>query len=164
MREKIWGMLCNLKFKGYYLIFLIDKYQRRERNINIFLAITSATSVGAWIIWDKFPLLWSGIIICSQIITVIKPFFPFVKYIKELSAKAVNLELLNIEVEKLWEELQHQRITNEGASENYFDIRKKVVTLLHFTDEFIFSENKSIELKANKRMETFLKTNYGLTP
>ena len=59
MKEQVWSSLCNLKFKGFIISLLVQKYQRWDRNLNIFLAIASSTSIAAWAVWKaewKFRL------------------------------------------------------------------------------------------------------------
>ena len=79
MREQVWGLLCNTKFKGFVLSILVIRFQKWDRNINIFLAVASSGSIAAWVVWNRFPFVWGAIIASSQVITVIKPYFPYFK-------------------------------------------------------------------------------------
>ena len=101
MRDKIWATLNDIKYKGYLLGFVINKFQKWDRNVNIFLAIASSTSIAAWAVWKINPMIWGAIIALSQVLTVIKPYFPYFKYVKELNVKSVKVDLLNIEFEKM---------------------------------------------------------------
>jgi hypothetical protein len=163
MREQIWAFLNDTKFKGYCLTFLVNKFQKWDRNINIFLAIASSTSIAAWAIWKVNPLIWAAIIAASQVLTVIKPYFPYFKYVKELNAKSFRVDLLNIEFERLWYKLQNKKITEDEAVEIYFDLRKHTTEIFNFGDDTIFDVKKDIEQKANERMKVFLKNNYGIS-
>ncbi|HOT14476.1 MAG TPA: hypothetical protein PK252_06910 [Bacteroidales bacterium] len=77
MREQIWALFCDLKYKSYLSSILVDKYQKWDRNVNIFIAFSSSSSVASWIIWNKYQVVWSAIIVISQLLTVIKPYIPF---------------------------------------------------------------------------------------
>jgi hypothetical protein len=162
MNDQIWGLQCNLKFQSYCLAFLVAKFQKRERNLNLFLAIASSGSIGAWAIWQQIPMVWASIIAGSQILTVVKPYFPFYKYAKDLMAKCSKAEILNIEMERLWYKVQTNKITEDEASELYFDLKKQVTELFNSGDDTAFDVNKSIEEKANKKMAIFLKNTYGI--
>lgn len=47
--------------------------------------------------------------------TVIKPYFPYYKYVKELNGKSLRVDNLNIEFEKLWDKLQAGKLTEDEA-------------------------------------------------
>ncbi len=163
VKNQIWATLNNLKFKGFYLSFIVEKFQRWDRNINIFLALTSSGSIAAWAIWNQNPMIWATIIALSQVMTVIKPYFPYFKYVKELNAKCYRIENLNVEIEKLWFKITSDKISEEDAAEEYFEIKKQMVEIFNFNDDTIFGETKKIEKKANERMRIFLKNEYQIT-
>jgi len=163
MREQIWATLCNTKFKGYCLSLLINKYQNYDRNTNIFLAIASSGSIAAWAIWDVYPMLWGFIIAVSQVLTVLKPHFPYFKYVKELNSKNFDIELLNIDIERLWYKFQSGRIAENDADEIYFDLKKQIANIFNFGDETIFQVDNKIEKEANEKMKVFLKNNYNIS-
>lgn len=163
MREQIWPTLVNLKFKSYCLDLILEKFQKHERYINVFLAVASSGSIAAWAIWNVYPLLWGGIIALSQVVTVIKPYFPFYRHIKEINSKCSRLELLHIELEHLWYKVQHEKITEDECSDQFFSLKKQSVDILNFADDTIFDVSPSLEKVANERMDVYLKTNYNLT-
>lgn len=163
MDFKIWALLCNMKFKAYYLDFQVTRFQKYDRNINIFLAITSSTSIAAWAIWKDYEMIWAIIIAASQVITAIKPFFPYNKYVKELNIKSTRLHNVNVDIEKLWDNYINDEISNSKASTLYYAIVKDCNEILKFNDESVFGQSKSIEKKANACIRTYLETYYGVT-
>lgn len=163
METQIWSLLNDVKFKGYCLGFVVDKFQRWDRNINIFLALTSSGSVAAWAIWNIYPLFWGGIIAFSQVITMIKPYFPYFKYVKELNKKCFQVDNLSIDIEQLWYQHQNETIDESVAANRYFELKKQASEIFTFGDETIFDITDKIENKANKRMEIYLQNNYGIT-
>lgn len=163
MKEQIWATLCDTRFKGYCLTFLVGKFQRWDRNINIFLAMASSGSIAAWAIWQVYPKVWGFIIAVSQVLTVLKPYFPYFKYVKELNSKSLSVDQINIEIEKLWYKMQNNKISEVDAVEAYFDIKKRTTEIFNFSDDIIFKVNKDIEQKANEKMKVFLKSNYNIT-
>lgn len=162
MRNQIWAELCNLRFKGYCLSFLSGKFQKWDRNINIFLAIASSGSIAAWAVWKSAPLIWGGIIALSQVITVLKPYFPYYKYVKELNAKNLKVEVLNIEFERLWYKMQNNLITKEQSAELYFEYKKEIAELFNFNDDVMFEVDDKIKNKSNLKMKIYLKNNHGI--
>lgn len=162
MRNQIWAELCNIRYKGYCLNFLMGKFQKLDRNINIFLAIASSGSIAAWAVWDSSPLIWGTIIALSQVITVIKPYFPYYKYVKELNTKQLKIEVLNIEFERLWYKIQNKLITTEQSADTYFEYKKEITQILNFNDDIIFDIDSKIQNKSNLKMKNYLKNNYGI--
>ena len=162
MREKIWAALVNLRYKGYLIDLLVNAFQRWDRNINIFLALTSSGSIAAWAIWKKYEITWGIIIAMSQIVTVIKPYFPYYKYVKELNAKSLKIENLNIEFERLWDKLQRGKLDEDQAADIYYSLQKEGNEYFNFNDETVFLVTKKMKLKANVSMKLFLKSNYNI--
>ncbi|MDX2002800.1 MAG: hypothetical protein SFW35_10235 [Chitinophagales bacterium] len=162
MRDQVWRIMINLRFKTYCLGLLVSKFQKNERNISIFLAVASSTSIAAWAVWDVTPKLWAGIIAMSQIITVIKPYFPFSKYIKELNAKCLKAELLMLEFENLWHKTESKKNTEDETSEVFFKLRKEMTDVFSFGDDIIFEIGTSIEERANAKTKSYLFNNYGI--
>jgi len=162
MGNQIWAELCNLRYKGYCLRFLVVKFQKWDRNINIFLAIASSGSIAAWAIWDQSPLVWGAIIAVSQVLTVIKPYFPYYKYVKEINKKTLKIEVLNIEFERLWYKLQNKKITEEEAVDMYYLYQKEIAEIFNFNDDTLFKIDGNIKKKSNVKMKIYLKNNYGI--
>lgn len=162
LTDKIWATFCNMKFKGFLFGLLVSKYQKLDRSINIFLALASSGSIAAWAIWKDYPILWSSIIALSQVITTIKPYFPYSKVIKELNSRCYKIDLLNIEYERFWNKIQRGKLTEDTIEQFYYDHNKTYAEVLNFPDDLVFDASKEIETKANQRMKTYLKTYHGI--
>jgi len=103
--EQIWNTLYLSKYKSYLSDLLVVKYQKYDRGINLFLAICSSSSIAAWAVWDEFSFFWSIIIVASQVITVLKPYFPHNKYYTEYNKRSVEFSLISTELEILFRQL-----------------------------------------------------------
>jgi len=163
METQIWSLLNNTKFKGYCLGFVVERFQKWDRNLNIFLALASSGSIAGWAIWNDYPIVWGVIIASSQVLTVVKPYFPYFKYVKELNKKCYQVDGLSIEAEKLWYDFRNELISTEIAAERFFDLKKQLAEIFTFGDDTIFSVTKKIEEKANQRMKVYLKNEYEIT-
>lgn len=162
IRDKIWSLINDSKYKEYCIGFKVEQFQHRDRNINLFLALTSSGSIAGWAVWDKYYFLWAIIIAASQIINVIKPYFPFHKYIKDLNSKLIKIENINLDFEQLWFSLQTDKISEDKAEKQYFALKKQLVEIQRFRDDTIFKVGDKTENKANLRMITFLKNTYNV--
>ena len=163
IQQKVWVTLVNLKFKGFLVHLLVQKYQKLDRNINLFLAIASSSSVGAWAVWKTLPLVWASIIVASQVITVAKPYFPYYKYVKELNSKCLQIESLNLEFERLFNLIQRKKLLEDAGWEMYYDFKKQMNEILSFSDDTIIDAKQSVVQEANQKMKIFLESEYGIT-
>jgi hypothetical protein len=161
LENRIWNLLCNSKYKEYCINAKVEQFQHLDRNINIFIAITSSGSIAAWTVWNEYSFIWGLIIAASQVVNILKPYFPFHKFIKEFNSKLVRIEYLNIEIDKLWFETKNKKIDLNEFEEKYFNLKKQLVDIENFGDEIIFKIGKKIDDKANQRMKIFLKNNYN---
>ena len=163
MRNQIWTNLCNTQFKSYLFDIRIDNLQRTDRTINLIIAITSSGSIASWAYWQTHIEIWGAIIALSQVITAIRPLFPYTRYVKELSAKKMKLDLLSLDFQKLLRDFDNNKISRDIISTKYDDLTKELTTTLNFSDETIISFNKKSINKANEKMKLFFKTNYSIS-
>jgi len=50
-QQKYWHLMKELKTHSLYIQNFAISQSRNEQHLNIFLAITSSTSIAAWAIW-----------------------------------------------------------------------------------------------------------------
>ena len=141
---------------------LRHKYQTRDRWINIILAISSSSSIATWAVWDDYDFVWGGIIVVSQVINAVKHLFPYKKSSKAINQASQKLDLITIEYELLWNDLQYQNITIQKAFNQHINLKRKVSELLNFSDEIILKASKKEEEKANKSMRNFLNSDFNI--
>jgi len=156
--DNIWATYCNMKYKGYLLELLVEKYQRLDRNVNIFLALASSGSIAAWAVWKTNPLIWSAIIATSQVITTIKPYFPYNRITKELNSRSLKLNLLNNEYARLWNKVQRGKLTEDALEQYYFDYNNSFTEILNLPEDLVFGISNEIKQKAEAQTKSFLKT------
>ena len=159
----LWNQMQNSKFKEFYIDLLLEKYQKRDRTINIFLVIVTSTSISAWAIWQipYLAWLWAAIIAISQIISLIKPYLNYTKYAKELNEKHFLLQTLNVEYEKLWVSFKFEKISNEKAFERAFELKNTLTKGMNFSDDIIISDNKDLQVIAKEKVAIHLKTYFN---
>lgn len=160
---KVWNTLVNMKFKGFLFEVSLSKYQKYDRNINIFLALAASSSIGAWAIWKEYPMVWGGIIAASQVVTTVKPYFPYSKMVKEMNARCLKMDLLNIEFEeRIWDMMQRAIISEATILERYYYFSKKYTEILSMPDDLFFEPSKKQIDEANHRVKIFIQANYGI--
>lgn len=160
LREQVWASFNNVKFKSFYMSGLLRRYQRMDRNINMFLAIASSGSIAAWAVWQKVPMLWATIVALSQVTMAVKPYVPYFKYVKELNSKGRELDVVIIRFEQLWHRIQGKKLSDDEIEAEYFKLRADSSTLLSFSDDTILPRRKKVEDGANREMQTWLKAHF----
>ena len=154
--------MLDCKFKVYYFEELATRYQIIDRRLNIFLALASSSSIATWAIWQRLDLLWAIILAVATLVNVIKPYFPFNKYLAEINKMSTQLELLHLDFEKLWYKLEHNKIDEDAIFEEFMELKKGVIEILNVSEEIILVDNKKIEGKANEDMNIYLKNNFSI--
>ena len=162
LHKQIFNTLLDIKFKYYILGLLTDRYFKFDRNVNIFLTLTSSGSIAAWAVWDKFTWVWALIIAISQVLNLIKPYFQFSKYSKEFNQKYILLQNIVNNFEKFYFKVQHKKIDEEQALELFFDFKQEIEKTLNFSDETVFDVSNKMKNKANYKMKVYLKKNYNI--
>ena len=84
-QQKYWSLLKELKTHVIYLHNYAASSEWQDKSVNIFLAITSSSSIAAWAIWQEHQIVWAVIIASSQVATAVKPFLPFRQRLSPIS-------------------------------------------------------------------------------
>ena len=131
MRKQIWYNMLECKFKAFYYEELATRYRVFERRFNIFLALTSSGSIASWAIWRDFELVWASIIAMATVINVIKPYFPFHKYIREVDKTSTQLDILHLDFERLWFKSEQGKLANDAGFEEVMELKKRSMEILN---------------------------------
>ena len=157
-------MLVDMKFQGIVIGISLTKNQITDRNINIFLAVSSSASIAAWAVWSKIPLLWSSIIALSQIITAVKPLFFYNRLIRELHIRKSRIEQQNIETERLWSKIETGSLTFIEIEQFYYDYKIIYEEILHLPEDVIFKPSAKTIKEAEAHTTLHLKVYYSTIP
>ncbi|MPQ46129.1 hypothetical protein GCQ56_03820 [Marinifilum sp. N1E240] len=156
IRNKIWYFLVDSKTNEILSSLIVVKYQKWDLYTNIFLVVTTSSSVAAWTIWNVYPTLWALIIGLSQVITLIKPYFLFPKYIKVFNEKSIRWQHLSLELEEIWFELNQALIDEKALSSKFFELKKKSLTFDNVPEDIIFFSHDKLQTIAEKKSEISL--------
>lgn len=107
----------------------INRYHAKEeawdRGLNIFSAIASSSSIGAWIIWKDLSHLWAAVIAVSQVLTAIKPHLPYKPRLRALAALGPDLDGLALAAEEEWFAVSHGMLTELEIHKLTMSLKKK---------------------------------------
>ncbi|SCW53736.1 hypothetical protein [Mucilaginibacter sp. NFR10] len=161
--DQLWPTLWQLKHNSIVLNLLVEKYQNYNRRINLLIVLASSSSVGAWAVWKQFPIVWSSIIIASQIATVIKPYFPYTKYIREFNSKCSKVDIIVTELEFLFAKKgSADEKEMKTIERDYMNLKREINKTLNFSDDLLFKTSKKMEVLADKKLASYLKINYDI--
>lgn len=124
-QEKYWKELDQIKVHSFYVAEYIESTVRIDRGINIFLALCSNGSIAGWAIWKDYSFVWAIIIAASQIITVLKGFFPYTNRLKALYSMSYELEKLCLDAEKQWFDVSEGKLTEEEIHLEHMKIKQR---------------------------------------
>lgn len=125
MQERYWNYMVQLKEWIFYVDAYSDASYKWDQRINIFLAVTSSSSIAAWAIWSKLGPLWAFVIALSQVVTAVKPYFPFNKRLPLLGQISSQLQLLFNKADYQWYKVSNGDYTENEINDILFDLKKQ---------------------------------------
>jgi len=114
-QEKYWRELDQLKVHVFYLERYLEKTVRIDRSLNMFLAISSSSSIAGWVIWKDYSFVWGAVIAISQAINAVKNYLPYSKRLKSLQGITNDLESLFLSMENQWFNVSEGKLTEEDV-------------------------------------------------
>ena len=156
IRDKIWFFLNDSKTNEYFAARIVRRYQKFDLYANVMLVIATSSSVAAWAIWKIHPTLWAMIIGISQVVTLLKPYFLFPKYIKVFNEKSIRWQNLSMELEKLWFNLNNDIVDEKQAAALYFDLKQKSILFDNVPEDIIFFDYSRILKIAEKQCDIYI--------
>ena len=162
-QKRYWNILVELKTHIHYLDIYFLGTERIDRGLNMFFAITSSSSIGGWLIWDKYKIIWAFIIGLSQVFNAIKGFLPYKKRLSKISGYARDLSKLLLFGEEKWFNVSSGNLIEEEIHNLYIKIKKDKleITNKYFRDSTL-PKKKRYYLEAKEQAITYFKNNYDL--
>lgn len=162
--DHIWSSLVNSKYKEIYIGHKIIELKKIERNINIFIVLATSTTVASWIMWDHLKWFWAVIIAAAQVVSLLKPYFPYAENVKELKKFNSLYKNLNFKYEKLWHSMDSGTVTESDSLEYYYRLREEENEFSDLSDEIIISTSKKLENRSNIDLNIYICNNYNINP
>jgi hypothetical protein len=125
-QQQYWKEFYQLKVHTRYLDIYREKSEAIDKGINIFLAVTSSSSICSWAIWQKYNFVWAFIIALSQLITAIKMFLPYKNRLKVITGLQNEFEEIADYCELRWFDVAEGKLTSQEIHELRFTIKQKI--------------------------------------
>jgi len=160
-QQKYWNQLKELKVHVYYVQGYAVKQNKYDQMINIFLAITSSSSIAAWALWKEYQFVWACIIAASQVITAVKPLLPFKKRLSSLNKLGDMLSLIALKAERDWYFVAEGKWSVEEIHTKWADLKDDALAAENkCLNGITLPKDKSILTSAEVEADIYLKTTY----
>lgn len=161
-QQRYWNQLKEFKTHVIYLHNYAAQSEWWDKAINIFLAITSSSSIAAWAIWQKYQLLWAAIIATSQVVTAIKPFLPYKQRLKAISDLNDKMQEISLKSEKEWFSVAEGELTEKQIHELNIQLRDQALEAeKKCLKSIVLPTNKKLLKKAEAEADLYFRKNYS---
>lgn len=159
-QSQYWQELKQLKFEVLYLDLYYQRTEKINRNIDIFLALVSSGSIGAWAVWQDLTLIWTVLIAASQIISVVKHFLPYRRRQTNLNRHIWSLQQIFSNAEQNWYSVIEGELEDKEIHNLTTKYRKEKNGLsLTYIDPPL-PHNKRLQERAEIEADKYFKNHY----
>jgi hypothetical protein len=163
IQQRYWTEVVQLKAQAYYLDAYYLDSERKDGALKIFLAITSSSSIGAWIIWRHLGFVWAAVVACSLVGNAIRQYLPWEKRaaaVRDLGREIADILLL---AEKRWYAVATGQLTESEIHEATMELkrRRNDAEYRHLTGHPL-PDNAGHQKDAEERTVTYFQTHYGI--
>jgi hypothetical protein len=157
-----WQEFTQLKLDTCYVRDYRDSIARWETVAAAIRAVTSSSSIAAWVIWRKYAFIWAALIAASQVADALRDVFPFRKRRQALSGWSNALNRLFVDAQRDWDNISAGSISNTKIAACTHQLRQKIQ---RYEETYVpdgLVRKQTIFEAAQKEMETFFRTRYPI--
>lgn len=130
-QKRYWREMDQLKVHSLYLGEYLQSTTKIDRGINIFLAITSSSSICGWAIFKEYAFVWGSLIAVSQLINAIKTYLPYSNRLKSLRGITNEIDALCIAMETKWFDVSEGKLESVDIHSIQMTIKNKKREIEH---------------------------------
>ena len=162
MIDKYWSMYVDFKIAEYYFADYSVVSKRYDNIISAICLITSASCISGWYVWKEYSLIWAVIIGLSQIISILKPLFPFAKRVSSAEYLLQDLSTLLRLTDTTWGfdgsciSDDDFRFYIDDYSKHYSEIE------MRFAPQSLFPRNPRLHDLAQKEAQTYFSSRFQI--
>ena len=168
MQYRFWSMMTDKKFALYYYDQHFHRYTKIDRGFKIFIAITSSSAIGSWIIWQQLSFVWAVMVASSQVLTAIINFLPYKSRIKQINKMNSRLIPLYYEIESKWFDVAEGILSEREINDLHYNFVRRWAQIEDefFTNDSLTEKKKFIDNAQLKKTQyinnLFLGGNYNV--
>ena len=102
VQSQFWLEMTTLKRDARYVDLCLARAEQIDRAIRAFLAIPASSSIGGWLIFQQYAIIWATVVAASQVLQAVKEYLPYKNRLKALAALSVDLNALSLVAEDQW--------------------------------------------------------------
>ncbi len=161
-QQKYWNQLKELKVHVYYAQHYAVKQNKYDQIINIFLAISSSSSIAAWALWKEYQFVWAFIIAASQVVTAIKPLLPYKKRLSALNKLGDMLSLIALKAERDWYFVSEGKWNEELIHTKWADLKENALAAENkCLNGITLPKDKTVLSSAESEADIYLQSTYS---
>lgn len=162
IKEQLKKEIYDCRFHADLMSLKVKELRIYDTSLNVVLAIASSGSIASWTIWDEYAIYWGGLIALSQLITALKPIFPFHKHVHTLNHRCYKQEILFLELIEMWQNLNDKSENESTIKTRLSYLIKQINENEFFDDDDGFEFSKRMQDKAQSITEDILVTKYNI--
>lgn len=156
LQTEYWAEMQSIRTHAYYLALYQESSEATERNVSIALAVASSSSIGAWVVWKDYAMVWSLFIAATQVLSVAYKFLPFKARIKPLGTASVDMAILADDAERHWHQVRSGALTGSEVNDKRFDLRARSAEIMRPFSAISLPENDNLMEKAKRKTEQYI--------
>ncbi len=162
LKEQLETEIKDCRFHADLMSLKVKQLRSWDTALNVVLAIASSGSITSWTIWDEYAIYWGGFIALSQLITAIKPLFPFHKHVHTLNHRCYKQELLFLDLIEMWQNINDKSEGEDSIKTRLSYLTKQINENEFFDDDDGFEFSQKQVTKAQMMTEDILVTKYNI--
>lgn len=160
LQEHYWKEFYRLKVHASFIELHLGRTEYIDRGLKMFLAVTSSASIGGWVVWREYAIVWAFLIAASQVVNAVSQFLPYKERLRSFSGLLSDLEDLVVQVEDHWLQIAAGEQTEDEIRKALLELRTRRMKSFkkHFPGSTIPEASKlfvKAEAKASSYFENF---------
>ncbi len=148
-QEAFWKQLVLCKIVSCYVRRYRDQQARWINFTGIFKAFVTSSTIGAWVIWKDYALLWGILLAVTQVLDAIKEFIPQTKNRRNASDFVLAMENIVIDARFEWYEVFNGKYDADEIMSRW----RKLAKLLNETEAKYFPDGLPADQKRQSLAE-----------
>lgn len=158
MKKRYWDYMWEVRFAIFYLDLYADKVYKKDMMIKIFCVFASLTGIAAWEKCKELAILWSIVIMVSQVLNAVKKHLPYSEILKNIKSAEDSLKFLYDEIEYNWFRVESGKLSDKKINKLLYEYKKEYIKIESqlFENEIPLIVKRKIYDKAEQKTEQYL--------
>lgn len=120
-----WEEMLTTRRDARYVDFYLARTEVTDRCLKAFLAIAASTSIGGWIIFQKYAFIWASIVAASQVLQAVKEYLPYKTRLKALATLSQDLNSISFAAENHWYKVSSGSLYDDDVHDLRFELKQR---------------------------------------